>query len=102
MATKREQPYIPLYVQDFLTDEKLRECTAKSVGVYIFIMCVMHKSEHYGKILLKQKDKVGSDEIKNFAKKLNKHLPYSEVIIEIGLRELLEEKVLFLEEGFLV
>lgn len=23
----RDQPYLPLYVQDFLTDEKLRECS---------------------------------------------------------------------------
>ena len=55
--SRREQPYIPLYAMDFLTDEKLRECSAESVGVYIMLMCVMHKQEEYGTILLRQKDR---------------------------------------------
>ena len=41
----RDQPYIPLYVQDFMTDEKLSECSAESTGVYIRVMCIMHKSQ---------------------------------------------------------
>ena len=53
----RDQPYLPLYVQDFLTDEKLIECSASATGVYIRVMCIMHKSDPYGMILLKQKDK---------------------------------------------
>ena len=40
----RDQPYLPLYVQDFLTDEKLAECSAMATGVYIRLMCIMHKS----------------------------------------------------------
>ncbi len=51
----RNQPYFPLYVQDFLTDEKLAECSAESTGVYIRLMCILHKSEEYGCILLKTK-----------------------------------------------
>ena len=31
----RNQPYIPLYVQDFLTDEKLNQCSPASQGIYI-------------------------------------------------------------------
>ena len=53
----RNQPYFPLYVQDFMTDEKLNECSAKANGIYIRLMCIMHKSEEYGTILLKQKYK---------------------------------------------
>ena len=53
----RNQPYFPLYVQDFLTDEKLNCCSASSQGVYIKIMCLLHKSEVYGELMLKQKDK---------------------------------------------
>ena len=93
----RNQPYIPLYVQDFLTDEKLIECSAKATGVYIRIMCIMHKSEEYGTILLKQKDKQTYEQINNFASKLVKQMPYSETVIMESLTELIEEKVLFIE-----
>lgn len=97
----RNQPYLPLYVQDFLTDEKLIECSAESTGVYVRIMCILHKSDEYGCILLKQKDKQTDDNIKNFALKLAKQMPYDISIIEHSLRELLEEKVLTLEEDLL-
>lgn len=93
----RDQPYLPLYVQDFLTDEKLNECSAESVGVYIMLMCVMHKSEDYGTILLRQKDKQTGWQISDFARKLVRHLPYSEEVIERALTELLEEGVLNIE-----
>jgi|WetSurMetagenome_2_1015567.scaffolds.fasta_scaffold22974_7 hypothetical protein len=97
----RDQPYLPLYVQDFLTDEKLNECSAKSVGVYIKIMCVMHKSDDYGKILLKQKDKIGANNIENFSLKLTKHLPFSKIIIEESIKELIDEKVLYIDNDML-
>jgi len=97
----RNQPYLPLYVQDFLTDEKLIECSAKATGVYIRIMCILHKSDDYGCILLKQKDKQNSSNIKNFAIKLAKQLPYDLEEIETSLIELIDEKVLILEEDLL-
>ena len=90
----RDQPYIPLYVQDFLTDEKLMECSASSTGIYIRIMCIMHKSDEYGTILLKQKDKQSVKPIKNFAYKLAKFLPYTLEEIENGITELISEDVL--------
>lgn len=93
----RNQPYIPLYVQDFLTDEKLIECSAQATGVYIRLMCIMHKSEPYGTILLKQKDKQNGKQTKNFALKLAKHLPYDLNIIEMSLDELIGEGVLILD-----
>lgn len=97
----RNQPYFPLYVQDFLTDEKLIECSAEATGVYIRLMCIFHKSDVYGGILLKQKDKQNSSNIKNFANKLAKQLPYDVAIIERSLEELIEENVLTLEEDLL-
>lgn len=97
----RNQPYFPLYVQDFLTDEKLIECNAESTGVYIRLMCIFHKSEEYGCILLKQKDKQTDDNIKNFALKLAKQMPYDISIIERSLKELIEEKVLIIEDDLL-
>lgn len=93
----RNQPYLPLYCQDYLTDEKLNMCSASSQGVYIKIMCIMHKSEEYGKILLKQKDKQTTKQIKNFAYKLAKLLPFTYKIIEPALTELIDEKVLYIE-----
>jgi uncharacterized protein YdaU (DUF1376 family) len=90
----RDQPYLPLYVQDFLTDEKLMECSASATGIYIRLLCIMHKSEEYGVILLKQKDKQTDNQIKNFANKLAKYLPYSTEEIISGISELLSEGVL--------
>ena len=93
----RNQPYIPLFVQDFLTDEKLMECSAQATGVYIRVMCIMHKSDEYGTILLKQKDKQSDEQIINFALKLAKHMPYINPVIVESLRELVAEGVLIIE-----
>ena len=98
----RDQPYFPLYVQDFLTDEKLVECSAAATGVYIRLMCIMHKSEHYGKILLKQKHKQTSEQIKNFALMIAKQMPYDTDTIYQSLKELIDEKVLHIDGEFLV
>lgn len=98
----RGQPYIPLYVQDFMTDEKLNECSAESTGVYIRIMCVMHKSQEYGTILLKQKDKQSGSMIRNFACKLQRQMPYQVDVIERSLAELVEEEVLTIDGDVLM
>ncbi|MEN8123256.1 MAG: hypothetical protein ABFS35_23165 [Bacteroidota bacterium] len=93
----RNQPYLPLYVQDYLTDEKLNMCSLATQGVYIKIMCIMHKSEEYGVILLKQKDKQTGKQIKNFALKLAKLLPIMVDDILSAITELIEEQVLFID-----
>jgi len=98
----RDQPYIPLYVQDFMTDEKLSECSAESTGVYIRVMCIMHKSQEYGTVLLKQKDKQNPSKIKNFAVKLQRQMPYSVDVIERSLAELVEEEVLTIDGDVLM
>ena len=97
----RDQPYIPLYVQDFMTDEKLNECSAESTGVYIRIMCLMHKSQEYGTILLQQKYQQNDSNIKNFAYKLLRHMPYDVATIERALHELVNEEVLHLDDDVL-
>ncbi len=97
----RDQPYIPLYVQDFVTDEKLAQCSAESTGVYVRILCAMHKSEEYGKVLLRQKDMQNESKIKNFASKLVKQMPYKEQVIEEAIEELIEEGVLFVDGNYL-
>lgn len=97
----RNQPYIPLYVQDFMTDEKLMECSASATGVYVRVMCVMHKSKDYGTILLKQNDKQTESTVNNFALKLAKFLPYPTNIILSGLEELINEEVLSIDGDIL-
>ena len=98
----RDQPYIPLYVQDFMTDEKLIECSASATGVYIRLICIMHKSTHYGKVLLKQKHKQNTKQIKNFASQLDRQMPYSINEIESGLNELIDEGVIELNGEYIV
>jgi hypothetical protein len=97
----RDQPYIPLYVQDYLTDEKLNLCSPSTQGVYIKIMCVFHKSEKYGGILLKQKDKQNKNICLDFALKLAKLLPFQLDIIIEALNELIDENVLSIDGDFL-
>lgn len=98
----RDQPYLPLYIQDFLTDEKLIECNAESTGVFIRLMCLMHKSDEYGKILLKQKDKQTDNQIQNFACKISKQMPYGIETVLRALAELVSEGVLILDGDYLI
>lgn len=98
----RDQPYIPLYIQDLMTDEKLNNCCAATHGIYIKgLMCLMHKSEEYGKILLQQKFKQTDKQSKNFAIMLVKHLPYTIEEIENAIDELIEENVCYFENDFI-
>ena len=98
----RDQPYLPLYIQDFMTDEKLIECSAESTGVYIRVMCLMHKSDQYGKILLKQKYKQNTKQTENFAKQLARSMPYDLLVITRSLDELIEEGVLQMDGDTLI
>lgn len=98
----RDQPYIPLYIQDIMTDEKLNECSASTHGIYIKgIMCLMHKSKTYGKILLKQKYWQNENICQSFATQLVKHLPYLIEEIENAIKELLDEEVCYIENHYL-
>jgi hypothetical protein len=77
------------------------ECSAKATGVYIRILCMMHKSQNYGTFLLKQNDKQNESNIINFANKLAKFLPYTIEVIESSLVELVTEEVLSLDGDLL-
>lgn len=102
----RNSPYLPLYVQDFMTDERLVECSPHATGIYIRIMCLLHKGNPYGTFLLnqkcKQKCKQKESTISIFASNLARHLPYSEIEIEIGLSELLDNNVLTIDGDMLL
>lgn len=90
----RNQPYFPLYVQDYLTDEKLNNCSAATQGIYVKIMCILHKQANYGQILFKQKLSNRSSEIQYFASVLSKQLTFDLSEILPALTELIQEDVL--------
>lgn len=98
---RKDLPYLPLYIQDFLTDEQLMECSASATGVYIRIMCVLHKCSPYGKLLLRQKDQQTGRQVLDFANKLAKFLPFDKDVILAGITELLDEGCLKIEGNFL-
>lgn len=95
-------PYLPLNVHDFLTDEKLADCTAATNGVYIRLMCILHKSPTYGKLLLKEQYRQNKDMLTNFGLMLCKRMPYSMSEIYDGLVELSDNGIVFVEEDYLV
>lgn len=104
----RDLPYLPLYVQDFLCDEKLANCSAAATGVYIRLMCILHKSEKYGVFALtdsdiakankkakrKQTENQNESKLFYFAFKLQKLMPYPADEISESLAELEEEGVI--------
>lgn len=90
----RDQPYIPLYVQDVLTDEKLALCRADSHGIYLRLLCILHKQTKYGEIYLKQKHKQNESKYENFASILAKQMPFEQKQIKECLIDLDEEDVI--------
>ena len=98
----RNKPYLPLYVNDFMSDEKLLMCSAEATGVYIRLMCLMHKSSQYGKILLQQMNKKTPDAITNFASVLTKQLPFEFPCVKRSLEELLSYNIITMENDELV
>lgn len=93
----RDQPYFPFYVNDFISDEKLKPCSAESTGVYIRIMCELHKSEDYGAISFDELDDRTDDICYDFARKFVPFLPYAFDVIHRGLTELVKRRVLIIE-----
>ena len=98
----RNQPYFPLYVQDYLTDEKLSMCSWSTQGIYIKILCILHKQKEYGKILFKQNDKQDADKCLYFANVLIKLLPCQLDDMVNSIKELLENDVLIIDGDYLI
>jgi len=94
--SRRNQPYLPLYVKDYLTDEKVNQCSAATQGIYIKIMCVLHSTPEYGAVILpKQKSSTRFDFACYFARQLG----FEKAEIDAALAELLDFGVLRLEAG---
>jgi hypothetical protein len=100
--SRTKQPYLPLYVQDWLSNTNLKDCSLEAHGLMINLMCIMHKEDDYGQILLKQKYKQTDKQINNFASQLAKPLPFSSTEIEAALTELVNERILKIENDSLI
>lgn len=85
---------MPLYVDDWMNNNKLKLCSPGAHGLMISIMCLMHKSEEYGVILLKQKYKQSDKQRQNFASQIAKLTSFDFLEIENYFYELLDENVL--------
>ena len=94
----RNQPYFPLYVQDYLTDEKLNMCSWQTQGIYIKILCILHKQSSYGSILLKQNFKQNESMINYFASVLIRNLPCQFENMVEALTELIDNEVLTIDD----
>lgn len=97
-----DQPYLPLYVDDWMNNSKLKLCSPGAHGLMISIMCLMHKSETYGIILLKQKFKQTDKQEFNFASQIAKLSSFDLLEIEKLFYELLDENVLKIEGDNLI
>lgn len=96
------QPYLPLYVDDWMNNSKLKMCSAAAHGVMISIMCILHKEVTYGKILLKQKFKQSDKQISNFALQIAKLSAFDYAEVESPLSELISEGVLLIQDDYLI
>lgn len=97
-----DQPYLPLYVDDWMNNNKLKSCSPGAHGLMVSIMCIMHKEEKYGTILLKQKFKQKDKQLHNFCLQLSKLTCFTEHQIEPYLSELIDEEVLILKDDKLI
>jgi len=97
-----DQPYLPLYVDDWMNNSKLKLCSPGAHGLMVSIMCLMHKSESYGIILLKQKYKQSDKQISNFACQVAKQTSFDLLEVTPLLEELISEKVLVIDADQLI
>ena len=102
MALNNKQPYLPLYIDDWMNNTKLKLSTSGAHGLLISIMCLMHKEKDYGKLSLNQKFKKTGDQIKNFCLQLNKLTCFNPREINPFFNELIDNKILVIEDDCLI
>lgn len=102
MMAVQDEPFIKLRVDDWLNSDKLKVCSASTHGVYISILCLMHKSDRYGKLLLKTKYRIYDTFVRSMAYQIHKQTPFTFMEVGLALKELIDEGVLEQEGYFLV
>ena len=85
---------MPLYVRDLLSDERMRKCSAKAMGVLAVLAPMMHLAEEYGHYKLDAPLESGEELIPRLAKQLVRSMWFSKNIIETALSELIKAKLL--------
>ncbi len=114
--------YIKFHFNDVLSSTALRECNVTGSGVYFFIFCLLCKTKPRGRYEIKEEyihdllDILPRQNIQQSNRQISqhivkvcralaahfvKHLPFTELIIAEGLKELLENDVIYLEANFL-
>jgi hypothetical protein len=94
----RDQPYIPFYCQDYATDEKLAMCSYATQGVYMLIICALHKSEPYGGILYREIPNQNLNTVKTFAYILSRRTGVGMPDMEPAIEELVYYGVLLIKD----
>jgi hypothetical protein len=51
-AKTTKDPWMKFYPQDWRSDEKLRLCSLAARGLWMEMLCLMHRSERYGHLLI--------------------------------------------------
>lgn len=97
-----DQPYLPLYVNQWISNKKLKFCSPAAHGIMINVMALMHKEDEYGVILLEQMFKRTDSQVSNFAIQLSKLTAFDSSEIVIPLTELIDKKVLRIHDEKLI
>lgn len=88
------QPYLPLYVDDWMNNTRLKMCSPAAHGMMVTIMCLLHKEQEYGKMLLRQKFRQKENTIQNFAEQVARLSAFDSTEVIGPLTELVTEGVL--------
>lgn len=95
------QPYLPLYVDDWMNNTRLKMCSPAAHGMMITIMCLMHKEQEYGQMLLRQKFRQKENTIQNFAEQIARLSAFDSIEVIGPLTELVNEGVLKIDADVL-
>ena len=67
MTDKRKLPYIHFYPNDWMSDENVRCCSIAARGLWIDLLCLMHKNEHRGYLSRPNGTPYSTEQIANMA-----------------------------------
>lgn len=95
----RSNFYIKLVINDIVSDEKLNACSSSANGIYLRLICFLHRQTEYGVFILKEQELIDNDLIKCFSKRLKKHMPFTFDEIYKGISELKEFDVIQIREN---
>jgi hypothetical protein len=100
--TLATQPYFPLYIDNWMNNSQLKVCSPAAHGILISILCLLHKENNCGTLMLKQKFKLSKDQTTNFALQIAKLTAFDLHEIENPLIELVAEGILIIQDDYLI